>query len=143
MTKSDNSENLSEPNLIDEAHSLREELTRAVDFDFEIGAISLDTGVLNKMEKTKKLQFKKEQTNEGSYIGFIWKNFSRHCLCDWGDVSQEQKDNNTDSLKSGGQLFSIYVNPVHRTICILTEADRSETVIGLPGSFSTEEGGSS
>ncbi|MGP3790513.1 hypothetical protein [Pseudomonas sp. B392_1p] len=57
--------------------------------------------------------------------------FQRHARADWGDVSDEKWQANNDALQSNGRLESFYV--VHRelSICIFTEADRSETHIVL------------
>ena len=117
--------------LIREADLLRQELTRRTDFAFEIGKLAFSESVLNRKEKTKKLLSEKDRTVHGSFTQFCWDSFSRHCLCEWGDVSPEQKDTNDQALKAGGQIFSMYTHARHPTICILTEADRSKTVVGL------------
>lgn len=55
----------------------------------------------------------------------------RHASGDWGDVSDERWQANNAALQSGDQFESFYV--IHRelSICIVTEADRSETRIIL------------
>ena len=107
-------------------------------FEFEIGRLASGESVLDKTEKTKKLVMEKDKTPNGSFSKFCADSLARHCLCNWGDVSQEQKDANNQALKAGGQLFSTYMHDEHPTICILTQADRSETVIGFPEGFSEE-----
>lgn len=116
----------------------RQEITGRTEFEFEIGMLACSESVLDKMEKTKKLVMEMDKTPNGSFSKFYGDSLARHCLCDWGDVSQEQKDANNQALKAGGQLFSTYKHDGHPTICILTQADRSETVIGLPEEFGTD-----
>ena len=108
------------------------------EFEFEIGRLACGESVLDKIEKTKKLVMEKDKTPNGSFSKFYADSLARHCLCDWGDVSQEQKDANNQALKAGGQIFSTYMHDEHPTICILTQADRSETVIGLSEEFGTD-----
>jgi len=119
-----------------ESHKERRRLTGKKKFKFEIGTIAASEKLLDQMEKTRKVMLERDRTPDGSFISFVWKSFARHCLCDWGDVSQEEKDNNNKALKSGEQLFSSYKHTKYPTICILTEADRSQTGIGLSEEFS-------
>jgi len=114
---------------------LRQEATGRTEFEFEIGRLACSESVLDKMEKTKKLKLERDKSLYGSFTKCFEDSFARHCLCDWGDVSQEQKDANDQALKAGGQLFSTYTHDGHPAICILTQSDRSETVIGLPEEF--------
>jgi len=105
--------------------------TGKTDFEFEIGKLLVTEHVLDRKEKTQKLLREKDRSVHGSFSSFVWDSFARHCLCDWGDVSQKEKDANNQALKTGGQLFSTYTHAFHPTTCILTEADRSQTAIGL------------
>jgi len=126
---------LSDSACVQEAHRLRHELTGSTEFAFEIGKIAFSENVLDKKEKTKKLLREKEKSIHGSFAQFAWDCFARHCLCDWGDVSPEQKNANHQAVKTGGQLFSTYTHAGHPALCILTEADRSETIVGLAEEF--------
>ncbi len=106
------------------AHSARRKQTGRRSFKFEIGKLATSEKVLDKMEESR------------SFADFCWSSFSHHCLCDWGVVSQEDEEANDQALKTGGPLFSSYTHPVEPwNICILTEADRSETAMGLPEEF--------
>lgn len=96
-------------------------------FEFQIGKDLWSEGLLDNMEKHR------------SFSDFSWECFARHCLCDWGDAPQEDKDANDEAFKTGGQLFSTYTHSVYPTVCVLTEADRSETVIGLLEEFQDVE----
>jgi hypothetical protein len=60
------------------------------------------------MEHTKKLLLKMNKTPGGSFSNFVWNSFARHCLCDWGDISQEEKYANNKALKTSRELFSTY-----------------------------------
>lgn len=109
-------------------HSVRRKQTGKRKFKFEIGRLATSEKVLDKMEKGR------------NFADFYWSSFGRHCLCDWGNVSPEEKKTNDQAVKSSGQLFSSYSHPVEPwIICILTEADRSETMIGLLEDFDLAE----
>jgi len=130
-----NEDDMSDAALVRDAHNRRQELTGRTEFKFEIGKIASSEKLLDQMEKTKKLMLERDKTPEGSFISFVWKSFARHCLRDWGDVSQEDREANNQALKTVGELFSTYNHTEYPTICILTEADRSETAIGLQDDF--------
>ena len=116
---------------IKEAHRKREELTGQNAFRFEIGRIGITEAVLDNMEQTKKEIREKDKAPQSSFSGFVWGNFTRHCLCDWGDISPEEAKDNEEALNNGGQLFSVYNNEIYPSIAILTQEDRSETLICL------------
>jgi hypothetical protein len=59
----------------------------------------------------------------------------RHALGDWGDVSAEDAQANTDALKHHDRLFSVYKVDDDLTIWIITEADRSVTTALLPEDY--------
>lgn len=121
--------------LVKNAHDKRQRLTGKTKFEFEIGCIAASEKLLDQMERTKKLMLERDKTPNGSFISFVWKSFARHCLCDWGDISQEDKGTDNKSLKTGGVLFSMYTHAVYPTIGIMTDADRTETAIGLLDEF--------
>lgn len=108
-----------------DAHNKRKELTGRTEFKFEIG----DTG------HTVKLQRQIDKTHDESFINFVWDCFARHCLCDWGDISQEDREKNNRALQTKGELLSIYKHDKYPTIGIFTEANGSQTVIGLQDEF--------
>lgn len=108
-----------------DAHNRRQELTGRTEFEFEIG----DTG------HSVKLQRKIDKTPDESFINFVWDCFACHCLCDWGDIAQEDRENNNRALQEKGKLLSMYKHDKYPTICIFTEANRSQTVIGLQDDF--------
>ena len=56
----------------------------------------------------------------------------RHASGDWGDMSQEDKEHNNQSLiLHKGQLFSSYNTPTGK-VWIITEYDRTITTVLLP-----------
>ena len=60
---------------------------------------------------------------------------ARHQRCDWGDVCEEDREENELSLKEGFRLFSVYHTAARRKFWIITEADRSATTILLPEEY--------
>jgi hypothetical protein len=71
---------------------------------------------------------------------FIQKSLIRHASGDWGDVDKEDRQANNQALKEGTRLLSAYnderfpKNGV-ATIWIITEADRSATIILFPDEY--------
>lgn len=60
----------------------------------------------------------------------------RHVTGDWGEMTQEDKDENDLSLKEGFRLFSAYDLPKTRQrIWVITESDRSATTLLLPDEY--------
>ncbi|HGI9957907.1 hypothetical protein ACEP1K_19240 [Pseudomonas aeruginosa] len=58
--------------------------------------------------------------------------FRRHTRGDWGDVDVQQWHANSDALQSGESLESHYMIHPGLAIRIVTDAQRSATVIVLP-----------
>lgn len=58
----------------------------------------------------------------------------RHITGDWGDLEQEDKDENEFSITNGYRILSAYNTPGGR-VWIITEADRSATTILLPSEY--------
>ena len=63
----------------------------------------------------------------------------RHARGDWGDVPPEDKTENELSLKSGFRLLSAYTDRNGNKFWIITETDRSVTVL-LPDEFQSAIG---
>jgi len=59
---------------------------------------------------------------------------ARHARCDWGNVSKNDKAANDAALIEGSRILSAYEAEDFR-IWIITEADRSSTVILLPEEY--------
>ena len=59
----------------------------------------------------------------------------RHMSTDWGEVSEEDAQENDVSLREGFRLLSAYRTTRGEKIGIITEADRSATTILLPSDY--------
>ena len=60
---------------------------------------------------------------------------SRHARGDWGDVGDEDWQENELCLKEGSRLLSVYETANGVKFWIITEADRSATTILLPDEY--------
>ena len=58
----------------------------------------------------------------------------RHARGDWGDVDDEDKQLNNDSVSSGNRLVSSYTVSGEK-VWVITEADRSTTTLLLPEEY--------
>ena len=65
----------------------------------------------------------------------IWKALERHGQRDWGDVCNEDWQDNDESLAEGFRLFSVYHDRKGVKFWVLTEADRSATTVLLPDDY--------
>ena len=79
-------------------------------------------------------------SEDSDFAQFVQKSLNRHVKGDWGDVDDEDKLPNDQSLKQGLRLLSAYNDdrfPKHgiSTIWIITEADRSATTILFPDEY--------
>jgi hypothetical protein len=59
----------------------------------------------------------------------------RHVTGDWGEVSEEDKQENEFSVTHGFRILSAYRTAKGEKIWLLTEADRSATTILLPSEY--------
>ena len=55
----------------------------------------------------------------------------RHAKGDWGDLSQPQRNKNDRALKHDRRIASTYLTKTRKRFDIITEADRSQTIIQL------------
>jgi len=67
--------------------------------------------------------------------GEILSALARHAAGDWGDVDDEDKTANDEALVTGARLFSAYSTSNGVRFWIVTEADRSSTVVLLLGEY--------
>ena len=70
-----------------------------------------------------------------NFAYFVKKCFNRHWNGDWGDLGDEDKQENELSLKEGFRLLSAYEAEGMPKIWIITEADRSATTILFPDEY--------
>ncbi|MFT3787356.1 MAG: hypothetical protein QM770_14510 [Tepidisphaeraceae bacterium] len=60
---------------------------------------------------------------------------SRHAHGDWGDLEQEDRDENERSLRENCRLLSVYHDSAGTKFYIITEWDRSVTTVLLPEDY--------
>lgn len=60
---------------------------------------------------------------------------SRHVRGDWGDLDEEDREENEFSLREGFRLLSAYRSAAGVKFWIITEADRSVTTVLLPEEY--------
>jgi hypothetical protein len=68
------------------------------------------------------------------FAKFVTESLARHCNCDWGDVSAEDKKENDFSINKHLRLFSVYKQGKF-VIWVITEADRSTTTVLFPAEY--------
>lgn len=59
----------------------------------------------------------------------------RHQSGDWGDMREDDRKENDLSLEKGSRLFSVYHTPNRTKFWIITEADRSTTMVLMPEDY--------
>jgi len=59
----------------------------------------------------------------------------RHVTGDWGDLAEDDRQENELSLKEGYRILSAYVMENGVKVWIITESDRSATTILLPSEY--------
>jgi hypothetical protein len=87
---------------------------------FSHGQVVATPGALEALEKTSQ-----------SPAEFI----NRHVSGDWGDLCDEDKQTNEESLSDDGRIFSAYHLNDGTRIWVITEADRSSTCVLLPSEY--------
>jgi hypothetical protein len=60
---------------------------------------------------------------------------ARHLVGDWGEVCEEDAQENELSLREGFRILSAYRTKTGTRIWVITEADRSATTILLPEEY--------
>ena len=87
---------------------------------FALGRVVATPGALSALEKAEQLPAE-----------FL----DRHVNGDWGDVPEEDKQENERSVAQGLRILSAYTTSAGDKIWILTEADRSATTLMLPEEY--------
>ena len=70
-----------------------------------------------------------------AFAKFAMDSLTRHRRGDWGNLTDEDKQENELSLKAGYRLLSAYEAKGLPKIWIITEADRSATTILFPDEY--------
>ncbi len=87
---------------------------------FDLGQLVATPGALAALEKTGQ-----------NAMEFL----SRHVTGDWGELPQEDKNENQLSLTKGFRLLSSYRTSCGDKLWVITEADRSHTTLLLPDEY--------
>ncbi len=87
---------------------------------FDLGQLVATTGALVALEKTGQ-----------NAMDFL----SRHVAGDWGEIPDEDRQENQYSLEGGFRLLSSYRTAAGDTVWVITEADRSHTTLLLPDEY--------
>jgi hypothetical protein len=87
---------------------------------FPLGRVGATPGALRALEKAEQLPAE-----------FL----DRHVNGDWGDVPEEDKQENEFSVEHGFRILSAYTTSAGEKIWVITEADRSATIILLPEEY--------
>lgn len=83
---------------------------------FGLGQVVMTRGINNKVADDEK------------FAELVSDSLKRHANGDWGDLCEEDKQENELSLKEGFRVLSAYQHKEEK-IWIITEADRSATTI--------------
>jgi len=70
-----------------------------------------------------------------AFARFVFRSLTQHRRGDWGDLTQEDRNENDLGLKAGLRLLSAYEAEGLPKIWIITEADRSATTILFPDEY--------
>lgn len=87
---------------------------------FPLGRLLATPGALAAMERA--------QTNPVHLL-------ARHATGDWGEVDPEDQAVNDRAVDAGDRILSVYTLSTGETIWIITEADRSSSVLLLPREY--------
>ncbi len=64
-----------------------------------------------------------------------WDFLARHTRGDWGEVCEEDRQENELALRQGFRLLSVYTTQAGEKLWLITEADRSATTVLLPADY--------
>jgi len=87
---------------------------------FPLGRVVATPGALNALEKAEQLPAE-----------FL----DRHVNGDWGEVPDADKQENERAVEQGLRILSAYTTSAGDKLWILTEADRSATILMLPEEY--------
>ena len=87
---------------------------------FQLGRVVATPGALRALERAEQLPAE-----------FL----DRHVNGDWGEVPEEDKQENEFSVEHGFRIVSAYTTSAGEKIWVITEPDRSYTTILLPSEY--------
>ncbi|BCL90900.1 hypothetical protein ACNRBV_22795 [Ralstonia pseudosolanacearum] len=65
----------------------------------------------------------------------VFKLLNRHARGDWGDLSEEDQQQNNLAAMTGQRVLSSYLLPTGQKVWVVTEWDRSITTVLLPDDY--------
>lgn len=80
-------------------------------------------------------QVNEKATEDEDFAKFILQSLRKHANGDWGDLDEEDKQENEFSLGEGFRILSAYKYRDGEKIWIITEADRSVTTVLFPEEY--------
>lgn len=96
---------------------------------FKLGHIVSTPGAIEAFEREEAFS-----GHDAAIMMVAW--LSKHANGDWGDLCEEDKQENELSVKNGFRILSAYTLPKTNTkFWIITEADRSATTFLLPEEY--------
>ena len=90
---------------------------------------------LGRIVMTTNLQGQLQETDPAGWEEELQGLIRRHVTGDWGDLDQEDRQENQLSLDKGFRIFSAYNTDGGIRLYIITEADRSYTTCLLPSDY--------
>ncbi len=90
---------------------------------------------LGRITMTTSLQGQIQEANPGGWEEELQGLIRRHVSGDWGDLDDEEKQENQISLERGFRIFSAYNTSGDIRVWVITEADRSITTCLLPQDY--------
>jgi hypothetical protein len=87
---------------------------------FDLGQLVATPGALAALEKSGQ-----------SPMDFL----SRHVTGDWGEIPEEDRNENQFSLEKGFRLMSSYRTTANDVVWVITESSRSHTTLLLPSEY--------
>lgn len=77
-----------------------------------------------------------ECNNVAGFHDFVMDSIEKHATGNWGDLLEEDKQENEFSLDNYLRILSAYTNPMSgKKIWVITEADRSSTTVLFPEEY--------
>ena len=77
----------------------------------------------------------KQITDNAKFAIFVSDSLNKHIRGEWGEISEDDKEENQFSLNRDLRLFSAYERNDFPKIWIITEADRSVTTVLFPDEY--------
>ena len=87
---------------------------------FPLGQMVMTRGAMRVLQDSNELPTK-----------FLWK----HQTGDWGEICEDDKVLNDESISTGGRLLSSYKTLTKKVVYVITEWDRSVTTVLLPSEY--------